>query len=87
MYESSTILPNLIVGGIAVLVGLMVIIFRRRIRDATVRFEKNVVGKQAADELAKLQTPFWVGIAGAGGIAIGLLMLASAALGAMQLGA
>jgi hypothetical protein len=83
--DPSTIVPNFIVGSIAVAIGTLVVIFRRHIRDYTIRFEKNVVGKNATEELAKLQTPFWVGVAGMGGVGIGLTMLAFATVGTLQL--
>lgn len=67
----NVVLPDFIVGPIAIAIGVLVFIFRQTIRDWTVKSESGAVG----DRLGQFQTPFWVGFAGLGGIVVGLTML------------
>ncbi|MBN9633611.1 MAG: hypothetical protein J0I18_23935 [Actinobacteria bacterium] len=69
------VLPNLIIGPIVVIVGILVFIFRRQLRDMTVNAEKTAFGEKPGRALGQLQTPFWAGVAGIGGVAIGILMI------------
>lgn len=71
----NVVLPDLIVGPIAIAIGVLVFIFRQTIRDWTVKSESGAVGDRAGDRLGQFQTPFWVGFAGLGGIVVGLTML------------
>lgn len=81
---TSVVLPDLIVGPIALLAGILVFIFRRQIRDQTVSSEKTVLGEKRGGSFGRLQTPFWVGFAGLGGVAIGLLMITGGVLTAIS---
>ena len=60
-------LPDLIIGPIVVLLGVLVFIFRRQLREMTVTAEKTALGEKPARAMGRLQTPFWVGVAGIGG--------------------
>jgi len=71
----NVVLPNLIIGPIAIIVGALVFHFRQKIRDHTVNSEKAALGDRAGDRLGQLQTPFWVGVAGIGGVVVGLVMI------------
>jgi hypothetical protein len=71
----NTIVPNLVVGVVAIAGGILIIRFRERIRNATVNGERAALGNKAGDALGKLQTAFWVVFAGAGAICIGGIML------------
>jgi hypothetical protein len=68
-------LPLIIIGSIALLAGLLVIVFRRQIRDFTVDNEKAIFGRRAGNAAGQLQSPFWVGAAGAIGVVLGAVML------------
>ena len=49
--------------------------FRRQIRDYTVAKERDALPKRAGDYVDGRQTPFWVGVAGASGVVLGLVMI------------
>ncbi|MFF1879810.1 hypothetical protein [Leifsonia sp. NPDC058230] len=70
-----TVLPNLIVGPIALCLGILVFIFRARIRDWTVDSQGAMFGHKTAETAGRLQTPIWVGVAGIFIAAIGVLMI------------
>lgn len=75
--DSRTI-PLLVVGSLALVIGIVVIVFRRRLRDFTVEGERTMFGRKVGDAAARMQSPFWVGVAGGGGVAIGFAMIVSA---------
>ena len=68
-------LPNLIYGTICLIVGISVIAWRERIYKATVHGEKRWFGKGIGEFLAHLQSPFWVGVAGAGTVVMGIVAI------------
>ncbi|MGO4299405.1 hypothetical protein [Leifsonia sp. RAF41] len=70
-----TVLPNLIIGPLVIVIGVLVIVFRRQVRDATVNAEKTAVGDRIGRAAGLLQTPFWVAAAGIIGVLVGILML------------
>jgi len=74
----STVLPNLIVGPIALIVGVVVICFRRQLRDWAIESQAGIFGRRVADTAAKLQSPFWVGFVGAAIVLMGIYMVANA---------
>jgi hypothetical protein len=69
--DTSTIVPNLIVGPAAILMGILVIGYRVKLWDFFVATERVMFGKKAGEGLGKLQTPFWVGFAGVGFVLLG----------------
>lgn len=73
-----TVLHNLIVGPIALIVGVVIICFRRPLRDWAAESQAGVFGRRVADTAAKLQSPFWVGFVGAVIVLMGIYMIASA---------
>ncbi|MBZ4488068.1 hypothetical protein LQ938_11680 [Microbacterium sp. cx-55] len=83
--DESTIIPNLVVGSIAVVLGILVMVFRRRLHAATAAIEHAIVGRRGAERLLRLQKPYWVGLAGFGSVMIGALMLFYGVVGLSQL--
>lgn len=71
-------LPNLVVGILVLFAGVVVIRHRERIYKATVRGEKRWFGMWTGELLERLQNPFWVGVAGAGGSLMGIVMISYA---------
>ncbi|GAB3584009.1 hypothetical protein GCM10027406_29660 [Leifsonia lichenia] len=69
------VLPSLIVGPIAIVIGILVFVFRKPIRDSTVDSEGAALGKRAGERLGRLQTSAWVGVAGLGGVLVGVVMV------------
>jgi hypothetical protein len=82
--EASTIVPNIVVGCVAILLGLFAFRFRRQIRDLTIWGERRALGDTAADKLAKTQTPFWTGFAGIWVVVLGLTMITYGVVGIIQ---
>lgn len=68
-------LPNLIVGILVVVVGILIVKRREKIYRGTVGFEKRAFGKGLGDLLERLQSPFWVGAVGVVGVLMGLVMI------------
>lgn len=71
-------LPNLIFGVMALLIGAIAMWRRKQIYEATVRGEKRWFGKGIGEFLERLQSPFWVGAAGASGMLMGVVMISYA---------
>jgi hypothetical protein len=74
----SIVLPNLIVGPIVVVVGIVVFLFRRQLRDMFLNAEKTVFGEKAARTMGQLQTPFWVGAVGILSAGMGVVTIVGA---------
>ncbi|MBB2975063.1 hypothetical protein FHX49_000604 [Microbacterium endophyticum] len=82
--DSSTILPNLIVGCVAVAVGVLIVLFRRSAyRSIVARSKPSFV--RVAERVNRGRGPFWVGFAGAGGVLVGAVMLVWGFAGLSQL--
>jgi len=75
----SNAVPLIVIGDVALLGGVLIVIFRRRIRDLTVDEEKTLFGQQVGETAGKVQSPFWVGAAGAGGAVLGVIMIVAGA--------
>lgn len=71
-------LPNLVFGTLFLVVGVSAIVHRERIYMAAVRHEKRLFGRGFGELLERLQSPFWVGVAGAGGSLMGVVMISYA---------
>ncbi|WP_431780022.1 hypothetical protein [Microbacterium aurantiacum] len=84
--DPGTILPNLIFGVLAIAVGIPIMINRQSLFRATIR-NLEAVNRGSSRAMSKLSSPFWVGAAGVAFIAIGLIMIASAVVGMVQLAA
>lgn len=69
------VLPNLIFGVMVLLIGAIAIWRRKMISESTVRGEKRWFGRHIGELLERLQSPFWVGVAGASGVAMGVVMI------------
>lgn len=65
-------LPNVIYGMVCLVVGVSAIRWRVRIYKATVDGEKRWFGKGFGEFLERLQSPFWVGVAGTGIVLMGI---------------
>jgi hypothetical protein len=83
--DTSTIVPNLIVGPVAILMGILVVKYRVKLRNFFVGTERAIYGKKAVDGLGKLQTPFWVGFAGVGFVLLGCSALSFGVVRLVQL--
>jgi hypothetical protein len=84
--DPGTILPHLIFGALAVAAGILIVINRRPPFDSTVR-NLQAVNRGSSKAVARLSSPFWVGAVGVTFMLIGLLMVAGAAVGIVQLAA
>lgn len=73
--ESTSALPNLIFGSIAVLAGIAIIVFRNNVFRSTVRGQDKLIGKRANATYARLQSVVGVVIAGAGIVLMGVVMI------------
>ena len=73
--NAATIIPNLIIGPIAVIGGILIVRFRKTLRDWVVSSEKNALGEERGNTLGLLQTPFWAGVTGVMIASIGLTMI------------
>ncbi|MEV7693275.1 hypothetical protein AB0N73_08065 [Microbacterium sp. NPDC089189] len=82
--DASTIIPNLVVGSFTVVLGILAMVFRRRLHATTAAFEHAIFGRRAAERLLRLQKPYWVGLAGFGTVVIGALMLFYGVVGLSQ---
>lgn len=82
---ASTFIAGLVIGPIAIIVGLVCYWLRREIRDATVAYERKRLGDRTADSLSKWQTPFWVGVSAMGFVCIGVVMIVSGIVGLVRL--
>lgn len=68
-------LPNLIFGVTVLCIGAIAIWRRKKIYESTVRGEKRWFGGNIGELLERLQSPFWVGAAGASGVAMGVVAI------------
>lgn len=68
-------LPNLIFGLVALVAGAIVVKLRERIYRATTREEKRFFSRGFGELLGRLQSPFWVGVAGVFGVLMGVVMI------------
>jgi hypothetical protein len=68
-------LPNLIFGPLAVLAGVVIVVFRDCLYRATVRGQEQFLGKSGSAALSRLQSAFWVGAAGVGVVLMGVAMI------------
>ncbi|MDT0143674.1 hypothetical protein [Microbacterium sp. PRC9] len=84
--DPGTILPNLIIGVLAVVAGIPIVINRRTLFRSTVR-NLRAMNRGSSGAIARLSSPFWVGAVGIAFIAIGALMIAGAVVGIAQLSA
>lgn len=67
--------PNLILGVILLIIGVVVVSQRERIYRATVRAEMRSFGRGLSELLERLQSAFWVGVAGGFGVLMGAVMI------------
>lgn len=68
-------LPNLVFGIMVMFIGAIVVRRRKQIYEATARGEKRWFGRGVGELLERLQSPFWVGAAGATGVLMGVVMI------------
>ncbi|MDW4574076.1 hypothetical protein R8Z57_14950 [Microbacterium sp. M3] len=84
--DPGTILPNLIFGGLALAVGIPIVINRKSLFLATVR-NLGAMNRESSKAVSKMSSPFWLGAAGVAFIVIGLVMFAGAVFGMVQIAA
>lgn len=76
--------PNLIVGVLAVIMGILTVRHRRRLNDVIYKSQRTMFGRRAADVSAGRQTPLMMGVVGVGIVGIGVLMLGFGIVGLAQ---
>lgn len=76
--DSSTILPNIVVGTVLLIVGIVVTIFRSRIFNDVVRLQRTIVGERSARTVARLSSPRWIAGVGVLAALMGAIALAFA---------
>ncbi|WP_374168959.1 hypothetical protein ABRP18_000645 [Microbacterium sp. WHRI 7836] len=82
--QAGTILPNLIFGLLAVVLGILIICYRRPLNEAVFKTQRSMFGERIAQASAGRQKPFMMGVVGAWTVLIGLLMLTGATIGVVQ---
>lgn len=80
----ATIIPNIIIGSVIIVAGLIIYALRVPIYQRTVKFERRRFGDRAADSAEKLQSPGWVGFAGLSGVGLGIVMIVYGIVGIVQ---
>ncbi len=70
-----TEVANVVVGAVAIILGIIGIVARRQIFEASRRFQRSVLGERANRAAASSQSPRWVGVAGALGLGMGAVMV------------
>ena len=76
--EPAPALPNLIVGLLVIFVGLIVVRHRKSLYESILRRQRNYFGQGWSDFARRLQTPFWIGVVGACGVAMGVVVISYA---------
>lgn len=80
----STLFPNLIVGVLAVTMGILTVRHRRRLNDVIYKTQRTMFGRRTADVSAGRQTPLMMGGVGVGMVGVGVLMLGFGTVGLAQ---
>ncbi len=80
----STIVPNLVVGLVLIVAGILIAVFRVKVRNWSVRGQSAIIGQKRSEAAAKLQTPFWIGVVGVGAVLMGVVALTGAIVGLVQ---
>ncbi|OJV96525.1 MAG: hypothetical protein BGO47_06895 [Microbacterium sp. 67-17] len=70
------VLPNLVLGVAAIVIGILVIVFRRALHGVISRGQRELVGRRVSGGLERFQSAFWVGFSGACAIGMGVVMIA-----------
>ncbi len=84
-FEPDTIVPNAVVGAIAIAVGWAVIVHRTRLNALVQRKQRSYFGARAQNMSSGRQTPFQMGLVGCVAIVIGLIAVGRAVVGVVQL--
>ena len=79
-----TVVPNLLVGVLVIVLGIVVIRHRTRLNGFMFSAQKSMLGERYARASAGRQTPWMMGTVGVGIICIGLAMTAAGVAGAIQ---
>ncbi len=82
LLDPGIIVPNMIIGPLVLVSGILIVVFRRQLRDWIVSSEKSALGDDRGNSLGLLQTPFWAGVTG---VAIALLGAAMLTFGVVSL--
>jgi uncharacterized membrane protein HdeD (DUF308 family) len=80
----STITPNLIVGTLAVVAGILLVIFRARVHAWNAGRQRALLGQKRAEAVGKLQSSFWVGFVGVMAVVFGLITITYGIVGIVQ---
>lgn len=80
----STIVPNLVIGPIVIVAGILITVFRVKVRNWSVRGQSAIIGQKRSEAATKLQTPFWIGVVGVMAALMGVLALTGAIVGLVQ---
>ncbi|GAA1692448.1 hypothetical protein GCM10009808_06960 [Microbacterium sediminicola] len=65
----------IVVGLGAIVIGILLVKYRKQARDFVIKSEAPIVGKSRAQRWGRLQTPFWAGAVGVGWVGVGLLAI------------
>lgn len=83
--DPGTIVPNMIAGTAALVIGFLIIRFRAKLNLSVQETQKAMFGKRVAQMSSGRQTPFTMGTVGVGAMLIGLVPLGFAIAGVVQL--
>lgn len=75
LLDPEIILPNLIIGPLVLVGGILIVILRKQLREWVVSSEKSALGEDRGNWLGLLQTPFWAGVTGVAIALLGAVML------------
>ncbi|GAB3578135.1 hypothetical protein GCM10027406_13830 [Leifsonia lichenia] len=73
--DPGIIVPNLIIGPLVLAGGILIVVFRKQLREWIVSSEKSALGDDRGNSLGLLQTPFWAGVTGVAIALLGAVML------------
>ena len=76
--EPAPALPNLIVGLVVIVIGVMIVGHRKSLYESILRQQRQFFGQGWSDFARRLQRPFWVGAVGVFGIGMGIVMISYA---------
>ncbi|MDL9979025.1 hypothetical protein [Microbacterium candidum] len=80
----STIVPNIVIGSVIAVAGVIIYLLRVPLHKRTAAFERRMFGDRVVDTAERLQSPYWVGFVGLAGIGLGIVMIVYGIVGIVQ---
>lgn len=77
---AGTEVANVVVGALAIALGIASIVYRRHIVELTARFQRQAWGDRMSRGAERWQSPFWIGFAGVLALCMGTVMVTLGAL-------